>query len=206
MSDVLLICADASPRIGGGHVLRSLAIAEAWLEGDPRRQALLFGAIESPRLIRRAEQSEVLVKAVPASLTVTEELQQIEHWLAELQIRDAPFVVVDGYRFDEGYLREVRERAKALAVVEDYVRLPHYDCDILLNANLYAPELKYSTAPRTKVLLGTEYSLLRTEFRRWKHWPREIPETAHKLLLSCGAADGENLTAVLLKHLEAEPL
>jgi UDP-2,4-diacetamido-2,4,6-trideoxy-beta-L-altropyranose hydrolase len=52
------------------------------------------------------------------------------------------------------------------------------------------------------LLLGTRYCLLRREFTAWREWRREIAPVAHKVLVTMGGSDPENVTARVMKALQ----
>jgi UDP-2,4-diacetamido-2,4,6-trideoxy-beta-L-altropyranose hydrolase len=118
--------------------------------------------------------------------------------LAELK---AAYVVLDGYDFDSEYQRAVRAGGCRLLVIDDTVRLTHYDADILLNQNLGAVELKYDCNSDAVVLLGPEYALLRREFIFWRSRLHTVPETARKILVTLGGSDPDNVTLNVIQAL-----
>ncbi|HBE44959.1 MAG TPA: hypothetical protein DDW17_05780 [Deltaproteobacteria bacterium] len=79
--------------------------------------------------------------------------------------------------------------------------LPHYHADILLNQNIYAPELNYSCDEDTILLLGSRYVLLRKEFLKYKDFKRTIPKKAKNILVTLGGADPDNVTLKVIKAL-----
>jgi UDP-2,4-diacetamido-2,4,6-trideoxy-beta-L-altropyranose hydrolase len=111
------------------------------------------------------------------------------------------WVALDGYRFDARYQREIRQRGHRLLVIDDNAHLDRYEADILVNQNLYARELHYSTRPETKLLLGPDYFLLRREFQPTRA-KRETPVFAEKILVTLGAMDPENVTLKVLKGMD----
>jgi UDP-2,4-diacetamido-2,4,6-trideoxy-beta-L-altropyranose hydrolase len=113
----------------------------------------------------------------------------------------ASFVVLDGYHFDFEYQRALRVAGCRLMVIDDVVRLPHYDADVLLNQNLGATCLEYNCNPDTTMLLGPEYAMLRREFIAWRSRLHTVPETARKILVTLGGADPENVTLKVIRAL-----
>jgi spore coat polysaccharide biosynthesis predicted glycosyltransferase SpsG len=67
---------------------------------------------------------------------------------------------------------------------------------------LNADQLIYSCEPYTRLLLGTRYGLLRSEFLTWIDYKREIPEVAYKLLITLGGADPSNQTLKIVRTLQ----
>jgi UDP-2,4-diacetamido-2,4,6-trideoxy-beta-L-altropyranose hydrolase len=110
--------------------------------------------------------------------------------------------VLDGYHFGPEYQESIREAENKLLVIDDYNHLPHYHADVLLNQNLNAEQLIYSCEPYTRLLLGTRYGLLRSEFLSWIDYKREIPEVAQKLLVTLGGADPSNQTLTIVRAIQ----
>ncbi|MCS6802856.1 MAG: UDP-2,4-diacetamido-2,4,6-trideoxy-beta-L-altropyranose hydrolase [Chloroflexota bacterium] len=185
----LLIRADASERIGTGHVMRGLALAQAWREsGGEAIFALAHGeaAIEA-RL--RGEGFEVIrVAAVPGSPADVEETLAIAaHWVA-----------VDGYHFSADYFAAIHAERRLL-VVDDWGHAVHYDADLVLNGNAYATPALYPSTP-ARLLLGTRYVPLRREFLD-AIAPRPTPPLARTILVTLGGADPDNRTLLVVEAL-----
>jgi UDP-2,4-diacetamido-2,4,6-trideoxy-beta-L-altropyranose hydrolase len=115
---------------------------------------------------------------------------------------DNLWFVLDGYHFGPEYQESIREAENKLLVIDDYNHLPHYHADVLLNQNLNAEQLIYSCEPYTRLLLGTRYGLLRSEFLSWIDYKREIPEVAQKLLVTLGGADPSNQTLTIVRAIQ----
>ncbi len=109
------------------------------------------------------------------------------------------WLILDRYHFTPEYHRAVLNSGSRLLIIDDINHLPEYHADILLNQNLYAPDINYQTNGGTTVLLGTRYALLRRDFRL-KRKSRRIPLHARKILVSLGGSDPDNIT---LKAVEA---
>lgn len=115
----------------------------------------------------------------------------------------AGWVVVDGYHFGSEYQRIIKESGLRLLFIDDNGHADHYYADVVLNQNLHAKEDLYKNRePYTKLLLGTEYVLLRREFWPWRGWKREIPEVARKVLVTLGGSDPDNVTLKVIKALQ----
>jgi UDP-2,4-diacetamido-2,4,6-trideoxy-beta-L-altropyranose hydrolase len=111
-------------------------------------------------------------------------------------------LIADGYHFTTDYHKAVRGEGKKLVVIDDYNHLNHYDADILINQNIGAERLVYSCPPETKLLLGTRYSMLRSEFLAIKRKTRELPTDTPKLLISLGGSDPQNVTLHIIQTLQ----
>jgi UDP-2,4-diacetamido-2,4,6-trideoxy-beta-L-altropyranose hydrolase len=114
---------------------------------------------------------------------------------------NASFVVLDGYEFDLYYQRALRTAGCRLMIIDDAVRLPRYDADILLNQNLGASSLEYNCNADAELLLGPEYALLRREFIVWRSRLHTVPETARKILVTLGGSDPDNVTLKVIQAL-----
>lgn len=197
MKAPLLIRVDADADIGTGHLMRCLALAQAWQAAGGRVRLLM--ATEVPVLQARlqAEGMEVMrLAAPPGSLQDAGETAKIAG------VHGSDWVVVDGYQFGADYQRLIKDSGFRLLCIDDYGHATHYCADLVLNQNIYAHKGFYSSRePGTCLLLGTRYALLRREFSAWRGWHREAPEIAGKILITLGGGDSDNVTLRVIKAL-----
>ena len=156
----LLVRADASANIGAGHVMRCLALGKAWQVSGGR---VTFCCAEVlPALQQRLRQEDIEVITIDAQAGTGSDMEQT----AELAKRlHAMWLVVDGYRFDPDYYRQLRLRGLHTLAIDDDGRFDDYCADVVLNQNASASEAMYKNRqPYTKLLLGSAFVLLRPEF------------------------------------------
>ena len=192
----LLVRADANPVMGSGHVMRCLALAQAW--GGRGGPVWFLSRCNNATLQQRIQAAGAEFLSLSADASAHLDMQSTLTLLAELK---ADYVVLDGYDFDSEYQRAVRAGGCRLLVIDDTVRLTHYDADILLNQNLGAAALKYDCNSDAVVLLGPEYALLRREFIFWRSRLHTVPETARKILVTLGGSDPDNVTLNVIQAL-----
>lgn len=193
----LLIRADANAHIGTGHLMRCLALAQAWqAQGG---EAIFITACDSVGLLQRLKDEKFRV------VMLGDTYPNPDEWEITAQVlTDYPnaWVVLDGYHFDGVYQQRVKDAGQRLLVIDDMAHLEHYYADVVLNQNLYAEQLHYACDPDTRLLLGTRYALLRREFWLWREWRREIPEVACKVLVTLGGSDPDNVTLKVIQALQ----
>ncbi|MES1202864.1 MAG: UDP-2,4-diacetamido-2,4,6-trideoxy-beta-L-altropyranose hydrolase, partial [Pseudomonadota bacterium] len=107
----LLLRADAGGTLGSGHVMRTLALGEAWI--DAGGVCVLAASSLPPALEQRiAETSGFLVRRIDARNWSGADAEATAALAAQFA---APVVVADSYRYDEPYLRALQ--AHGLRVV-----------------------------------------------------------------------------------------
>lgn len=194
----LVIRADAGDRLGTGHVMRCLALAQAWQ--DHARPAIFATAAPTPALkIRLESEGTEVVKlaAAPGSAADARETAQLARQVG------SPWVVVDGYHFGASYQKLIKESGASLLFLDDVGHCDYYFADLVLNQNLHASKSLYPRrAPYTRLLLGTRFVLLRREYRQLRGWRREIPGVARKVLVSLGGSDPLNQTLKVIRALK----
>ena len=196
--ETLLLRADADSRIGAGHFMRSLALAEAWRK---RGGAVSFvSRCENSGLRRRLEASGIDLLPIERSHPDPDDLRCTRTAVCQ---QGADWLVVDGYNFDPAYHRGVREGDHRLLLIDDCADLAEYRADIILNQNIGAERLEYRCDPDTTMLLGNRYALLRPEFTRWREWTREVSPQAANLLVTMGGSDPDNASATVVAALTA---
>lgn len=194
----LVIRADADVRIGTGHVMRCLALAQAWQDAGGR--AIFAMAKGTPTLESRlaTEGAEVVRLQIPPGKP--DDAPQAAGLAKE---RGARWVAVDGYHFGYEYQLTLKEHGLRVLFIDDHGHAGRYCADIVLNQNISADESLYADrSPYTRLLLGPRYVLLRREFWSWRRWKREIPDIARKVLVTMGGSDPENVTLKVIQALE----
>ncbi|MBA7614856.1 UDP-N-acetylglucosamine--N-acetylmuramyl-(pentapeptide) pyrophosphoryl-undecaprenol N-acetylglucosamine transferase [subsurface metagenome] len=193
----LIIRADASTQIGTGHLMRCLALGQAWKDADGR--VTLITACQNKDLLQRLKEEGFDLHPLACPYPDPSDWDYTKDILAA---HPNAWVVLDGYHFDEVYQQWVKEVGHRLLVIDSAAHLKHYFADIVLNPYLHAEQLHYSCEPYTRLLLGTSYVLLRREFLAWKDWKREIPKLATRVLVTLGGSDPENITLKVIQALQ----
>ncbi len=191
--------ADASQKIGTGHVMRCLALAQAWQENGG--EASIFAmAMKTPSVESRLLSEGQQVVDVSAHAGSAEDAAQTT---AIARRRKDSCLVVDGYCFGAEYQQIIRDAGLRSMVVDDFGRSGPYQSDFLLNQNLYACEALYAgLAPRARLLLGPRYALLRREFWPLRSWRRKVNSTGNRVLVTFGGTDPDNVTLKVIHALQ----
>lgn len=200
MAEQLLIRADGGVQIGTGHIMRMLALAQAWQAAGGTVTLVANDSLPAA-LIERLQNEGVkvhLLDIAPGSIDDAAKVAALAHELT------AQAVVVDGYHFKAAYQKLLKEAGLRLLFVDDNGHAEYYYADFVLNQNIHADAAFYANRePYTQLLLGTKYTLLRREFWPWRGWQREIPAVARKLLVTMGGADPDNITGKALAALDS---
>jgi len=197
MEEHLIIRVDANTQIGIGHLMRCLALAQAWK--DTGGKVIFITACQSEELLQRPREEGFGIHLLGRPYPDPGDWDRTKDVLAS---HPNAWVVLDGYHLDETYQQKIKKAGHRLLVIDDMAHLKHYYADIVLNQNLHAEQLHYSCEPCTRLLLGTHYVLLRREFLAWKEWKREIPEVARRVLVTLGGGDPENHTLKVIQTLQ----
>lgn len=197
---MVVIRADANSKIGMGHVMRCLSVADALVK---RGEEVLFVTADDtpvPLLTK---------KGIPYRVLHTDyadmeaELPKLWNALSELPqgsgaalLQRNTSILVDSYYVTEKYLAALKSRITTIYMDDIYAF--SYPVDMLINYNIYGEEMGYekdAAFADTKLLLGTEYVPLREEFSA-----AEQQRTAANcgILITTGGSDSFNLAGQLL--------
>ena len=197
---ILVIRANASTQIGTGHVMRCLALAQAWQ--DKGGEAIFVLASNKSSALGNRLLSEGM--QVVYLLVETGSDEDANQTVDFAQKFNAQWIVVDGYHFGAKYQKVIKDFGIRLLVFDDYGHAEHYYADIVLNQNIavHSEDLYHSREAYTHLFLGTKYALLRREFWQWRDWQRAINPIARKLLVTLGGSDPENVTLKVIQALD----
>jgi spore coat polysaccharide biosynthesis predicted glycosyltransferase SpsG/RimJ/RimL family protein N-acetyltransferase len=154
MPPTLVLRPESGAGVGIGHLMRSLATAEAWVAAGGRA---VLAVVDAPSAVRSgAESSGIeLVQLSPTGDEFPDLLDGV----------DPGWVLFDGYGFAAGDHRAARRPGRVVAAVDDFGRVASFDVDLVIDANLGAtPDPYLDAAPGAMVLLGPRFVRLRRRF------------------------------------------
>ena len=206
---------DASLVMGTGHVMRCLTLA----------QVLKANGANVEFICRKHKGS--LIDKIRSNGFVVYELELYgeadvdtslahSHWLGVTQRQDADdcvdilkaekldWLIVDHYALDEQWQKKLKPYYEKLIVIDDLADRKH-QCDILLDQTFGRQQEDYLTlTPEDcKLLLGSQYALLRPEFTEWRgvSLERRSKPEFKQLLINMGGVDVDNVTEKVLDEL-----
>ena len=181
---IVIFRADASVAMGTGHVMRCIALAQAWQDQNGE---CVFAAAESTSAseARLRDEKFEFVRITASPGTPQDAAQLVQLGIA----RHGSWIVVDGYQFDVEYQRAVKAAGLKLLVIDDAAHVGADAADLVLDQNAHADENLYQHGEDdTRLLLGSRYALLRREFKVWREWDREIAPSGRKVLVTIGGS------------------
>ncbi|MGI6152555.1 MAG: UDP-2,4-diacetamido-2,4,6-trideoxy-beta-L-altropyranose hydrolase [Christensenellaceae bacterium] len=180
---------DGNKKIGTGHVMRCLSIAEA-LRG--RGHAPVFISVDKNGLPEQQGFRCIHIDGVYSSL-VNEQL------LPLLRRENIHTLLVDTYFADAAYYKRLPEDIQTACIFDfGNACLP---VDLLINYNISYANYQYPSDIKT--LLGLAYVPLRQEFSLPQP-PRQF-ERVRSLLITTGGTDPLNITSAIIRLLRAMP-
>lgn len=183
---------DASPVIGGGHVMRCLALADMLTKCGWR---CIFACREGS-----AESVPALARSGVVIVNIAAQAADVPDTLKAIIPEGCEFLVVDHYLRDADHERACRPWAKRIVVLDDLADRPH-DSDLLLDQTLGRRTEDYrSLVPaQCKLLLGPNVALLRGAFavKRNRSLSR-ARGSVRRVLISPGQTDRANFVGLAL--------
>ena len=189
--------ADASPAIGGGHIMRCLALADRLRQ---RGETIWFAC--------RAQTFDTIPKLLNSGHNIIElpahgdEQQRFVSALPKTE-----WLVVDHYALDATWMSAQRGWAQRILAIDDLANRP-LDCDLLLDQTLARSDDDYRThtPKQCSFLLGPEFALLRSEFAAARAeclaHRKDQKNGPLKVLVTMGATDPDNATELALEALD----
>ncbi len=181
---------DAGPDIGSGHMMRCLALAEAWRARGGSVSVLTSD--QSPLHLGWAALDAEIYPSLLGGLGDANDLIQTRELAAELR---SDWVVVDGYHFADSWLEALGKSTRLLYL--DDLGERDAAADLVLNQNAGA-EIHYvdAYARCKRSLLGLDWFLLGSSWRETHYSPEP-----GRLLLTLGGSSCVELTLALMRNL-----
>ena len=194
---------DSSTRIGTGHLVRCLTLAEILRSRGAKSVflcRLLDGAATS-----RVEASGFEVRYLGDSLA-GQYLSQREDAIETLKLANEcslTRIVVDHYDLSLEWETIVAENVEDLTVIDVFTSRQHR-CDLLLNQNLLPPQAQSYVASlpdAERALVGPHFALLQPNFVAIRSLRSTEISDVKRIVVFMGGSDSENSTEFVLREL-----
>lgn len=205
---------DASYKIGSGHVMRCLVLADA-LKSQGCNVVFLSRLLDGNSIgliMNRGFEVHVLAGGAAITNSVTME------WLGVSQQDDAvntienlkgklvDILFVDHYSLDATWEALMRPHVASIAVIDDLANRNH-DCDFLIDQNFRSDSCniyKGLVPEACKTLMGLQYAILSHEYRTFRTVISKKIGSVTRVLVYFGGTDWQNMTGLALKVLSQD--
>lgn len=194
---MILFRADGNAKIGSGHIMRCLSVADAFKRKNRDCLFVLADKAFQPLIESRGYAVYILDSDYCDMDGEIEDFKEvIPRYCPEM-------IIIDSYYVTYDYLKKLKELTR-LVYIDDLTAFA-YPADVLVNYNAYGPDIDYKklylnenvVCPR--LILGAGYAPLREMFRNISI--REQRETVKDILISTGGADPAHLALKIAEYL-----
>ena len=203
MKNIIFIRVDSSTKIGYGHFMRCMALADTLQKNfeinfiTRSLEGSLISDIQKKGfgIFRFYSNSEKINEKNDAQKTIS---------LIKKHSGSKNILIVDNYQLSKKWETDVKPFVHKLIVIDDLSNRSH-NCDLLIDQNLHTKVngLYKGLIPSNCIkLIGPKFSMIRKEFRMMRKSvkPRTFP--IKKILVSFGGSDTKNQTSVALNSIK----
>lgn len=189
----IAIRADGGSHIGMGHIMRTLVLAK-----ELRKHHKVFYVCR--KSIKEQDKYQSGAEMVINNNFDVEYINE-NTVFDDIKLIDADCLLTDSYDVDEKYFNYTKDLFKYTGYIDD-MNLYNHNVDFLINQNIGAENLKYKVNKETKLMLGTKYTMLRSEFRNQIIDSTLIREKIDDIMVTTGGSDESHLSFKLIKWLK----
>lgn len=196
----IAIRADGGIEIGMGHIMRTLVLAH-----ELSKENEVFYVCRKTEVDNQIMQIKNCEKYKNGIMKVLDDGFEVvliseNNLIDEMKNVKADILITDSYDVDEEYFRQTKKMFSKTAYIDD-MNLYNFDVDYLINQNVNAKAFFYKTSQNTRLLLGCEYVMLRSEFRNVQN--KNINKKVKDILITVGGGDPDYITEKLLSFVKS---
>ncbi len=192
----LIFRCDASSDEGWGRFRRCYALAEMAQQSGRFRVHFLSRSLPK-NLKKKVSEIHANLQILPEDATIEQDLAAL-HSMFDLMSRKRIVVIVDHEQWNSECFKSLRSDQRLVLMAIDDGDRRHYDCDFVVNPNLDAELIAFSTSEDCQKLLGPKFQMIRDEVHTLRQDPTERMAENFQFLVSLGMADrwGHSLKAI----------
>ena len=199
----LAIRADANARIGLGHIMRCLALAQGLAKRNVK--PIFITREDDFKIIKLIKRYGFDVATIPGDCNWAEDLRLTlniaDRHGAKIIVSDIAHAGTLTHQGEYGaYLRGIKDKSKFLVTIDDLNEMS-FPSDIVINPNCGAEKRNYDSGGGARFLLGPAYLIFRPEFIAAAGVKREIKQKATNVLVSMSGSDPLDLTGKVASSL-----
>ncbi|MCK5050742.1 MAG: UDP-2,4-diacetamido-2,4,6-trideoxy-beta-L-altropyranose hydrolase [Candidatus Cloacimonetes bacterium] len=185
----ILIRSDSSSKIGIGHVMRDLVLAEQF-----EKDKVFFAT--------RNLEGNINEKITDSGYKIfTLKTNGVDELISLINDKKIDMLIIDHYNINYEYETYIKEKTvvKIFCLDDTYKK---HNCDILLNHNISAQEDKYNNIipDNCEIRCGIKYTLIRKEFieEKKKRKKKNKNNRVKTVFIAMGGADHSNINLQIL--------
>ncbi len=182
-----IIRADGNSKIGMGHIVRTSVLAD---ELSKEMEIIYVVSSDSDKGIDFLQKKGYQIEVI--------ELSDVYTVFNKLK---ADVLITDYYGINQEYIHKVREMFPVVAYISDYSD-QFLLADFIINQNFMAEKIQYQTNDDCKKLLGSQYTMLREEFRVSELI--KIENRVKDIFVTVGGGDPNNWMQYILSEVSKE--
>ena len=185
----MIFRADGNIKLGLGHIVRCLALADVLKNTNPDIEVTFITKYKEGKKIIEAKKYEV-------TSPVDDEINQIRNLADENTL-----LLTDFLDTDNSYISRIRELTGLKVIsIDNNTKLKRINSDILINANVFDEGAK-KVIGSTRYYLGPKYMILRKEFEEVKE-ETYIKDKVQTVLVMFGGTDYRGFTIKVANALQ----
>ncbi|GCD09005.1 UDP-2,4-diacetamido-2,4,6-trideoxy-beta-L-altropyranose hydrolase [Clostridium tagluense] len=185
----IAIRADGGKNIGMGHIMRTLVLAQ---ELCKIHDVFYICKVDNPL----SEKYRIGIEKVKSQGFLVKTIRD-KFVLSDLKHIEAGLLITDSYDIDEVYFDETKKIFNQTAYIDD-MNLYYFNVDFLINQNINGVDFAYKVNIDTKLLVGSDYIMLRDEIRGISQ--KYIIENANDIMITVGGGDPYHITEQILNY------
>ena len=194
---MFLIRADGNAKIGAGHLMRCLTIADELRKlVDIHKILFVCADLQSAELALKRGYEAFLLWSDPCDMEA-----EIPAWSRiPVENKKTNVIVVDSYFATKNYLQKIGEYG-SITLMDDMGE-KCFPVDRVINYNAFADTKHYEDLYKdsdTELILGSVYVPVRPQFRRGLY---QIRKKAENVLITTGGGDIDNIAGQILRHIQ----
>ena len=200
---IIFIRVDSSTKIGYGHLIRCLALADTLKKSFKINFICtnLNGNLISQICKKKFEVFRFNTKS--QRINVKKDAEKTISIIKKHRNKKS-LLILDSYILSQEWENRVKPYVKRLIVIDDLMDRKH-SCDLIIDQNLHTQmnSLYINSVPKNCVkLLGPDYAILRNQFIAQRKYARIRSLPIKNILVSFGGTDNENHTLHALTSLK----